>query len=71
MGWAEEAEEALKGCSLKEEHRALIGTTLEGYRSAEAGLREVFKNLVAGFEVFLSRIRFAFSHLFSNLCPRT
>ena len=53
MGWAEEAEEALKGCSLKEEHRALMGTTLEGYRSAEAGLREVFKSLVAGFEIRL------------------
>ena len=59
MGWAEEVEEALKGCSLKEEHRALIGTVLEGYRSAEAGLHEVFKNLVAGFEVHLLRIWFA------------
>jgi hypothetical protein len=60
-GWAKEAEEALRGCSLKEEHRALIGATLEGYRSAEAGLHEVFKNLVAGFEVRLLRIRFALS----------
>ena len=58
-GWAEEVEEALKGCSLKEEHRALIGTALEGYRSIEAGLHEVFKNLIAGFEVRLLRIRFA------------
>ena len=58
MGWAEEAEEALKGCSLKEEHRALIGTALEGYRSVEAGLREVFKSLVAGFEVCFLRIWF-------------
>ena len=55
MGWAEEAEEALKGCSLKEEHRALIGAALQGYRSIGAGLHEVFKSLVAGFEVcFLS-----------------
>ena len=52
-GWTKEMEDALKGSSIKEEHRALIGTALQGYRSAGAGLHEVFKNLVAGFKVRL------------------
>jgi hypothetical protein len=58
VGWTEEVEEALRGSSIKEEHRALIGTALEGYRSAGAGLYEVFKNLIVGFEVRLLRIWF-------------
>jgi hypothetical protein len=54
-GWTEEMEDTLKDSSIKEEHRALIGAALQGYRSTGAGLHEVFKNLVAGFEVcFLS-----------------
>ena len=35
-------EDALKGSSIKEEHHALIGAALQGYRSAEAGLHSVF-----------------------------
>ena len=55
MGWTEEMEDALKGSSIKEEHRALIGVALQGYQSAGASLHEVFKNLIAGFQVcFLS-----------------
>ena len=53
IGWTEEMEETLKGSSLKEEHRALIGAALQGSRSAGAGLHEVFKNLVTSFDVCL------------------
>jgi hypothetical protein len=59
-GWTEEMEDALKGSSVKEEHRALIGTALQGYRSAGAGLHEVFKNLIAGFEVRFLRVQFVY-----------
>ena len=51
MGWTEEVEGTRRGASIKEEHHALMGTVLEGYRSARAVLHEVFKNLAAGFEV--------------------
>ena len=51
-GWTEEMEAALTGSSLKEEHRALIGVVLQGFRPVEAGMREVFKGLVMSFEVF-------------------
>nr|XP_045089558.1 chromosome partition protein MukB-like [Aegilops tauschii subsp. strangulata] len=47
-------EETLKGSSLKEEHCAMICATLQGFRSAGAGLNEVFKNLVTSFEVSTS-----------------
>ena len=71
-GWTEEMEDALKGSSIKEEHRALIGMALQGYRSAGAGLHEVFKNLVVGFEVCFLRIQFVYlSCLFYEFCPRT
>jgi hypothetical protein len=50
-GWTEEMEDTLKDSSIKEEHRALIGAALQGFQSTEAGLHEVFKNLVASFEV--------------------
>ena len=57
-GRTEEMEDDLKGSSIKEEHRALMGTVLESYRSAGAALHKVFKNLVAGFELRLMRIQF-------------
>lgn len=50
-GWPEEMEEALTGSSIAEEHRALIGAALQGFRSAEARICEVFKGLVKNFEV--------------------
>jgi hypothetical protein len=64
-GWTEEMEDALKGSSVKEEHRALIGTALQGYRSAGAGLHEVFKNLIAGFEVHFLRVSICLFKLFA------
>ena len=71
-GWTEEMEDALKGSSIKEEHRALIGSALQGYRSTGSGIHEVFKNLVAGFEVRFLHIQFAYlSCLFYEFCPRT
>ena len=52
-------EYTLKGSSIKEEHRALIGAVMQGFRSAEVVLHEVFKNLVASFEVrFYPRTKF-------------
>ena len=45
-------EVALMGSSLKEEYRTLIGAALQGFRSIEARMREVFKGLVTSFEVF-------------------
>jgi hypothetical protein len=44
-------EAALTGSSLKEEHRTLIGTALQGFQSTEAGMREAFKGLITSFEV--------------------
>ena len=65
-------EDTLKGSSIKEEHRALIGVALQGFRSAGAGLHEVFKNLIVGFKVRFLRIQFVYlSYLFYEFCPRT
>jgi hypothetical protein len=50
-GWTEEMEDTLRGSSIKEKHRALMGAALQGFRSAEAGLHEVFKNLITSVEV--------------------
>ena len=44
-------EAALTGPSIAEEHRALIDTALQGFRSVEAEMREVFKGLFRSFEV--------------------
>ena len=38
-------EETLKGSSPKEEHRALIGMVLQGFRFMGVGMHEVFRNL--------------------------
>ena len=43
-------EEALTGSSLKEEHHALVGAVLQGFRSTEAGMLEAFKGLIKSFE---------------------
>ena len=63
MGWTEEVEETPRGSSIKEEHRALMGTALESYRSAGAVLHEVFKNLAAGFEVQFLRFHVVYLSL--------
>ena len=51
VGWTKEVEAALMGSSLKEEHRTLVGVALQGFRSAEARMREVFKGFIRIFEV--------------------
>ena len=72
MGWTEEMEDTLKGSSIKEEHRALIGAALQGFRSTGASLHEVFKNLIVGFEVRFLRVQFVYlNYVLYAFCPRT
>ena len=41
----------LKGTSIVDEHRALMGAVIEKIQSAESGLNEACINLITGFEV--------------------
>ena len=43
--------EALRGTSVMEEHRVLMGTVIEKVQSAKSGLNEACSNLLTGFEV--------------------
>ena len=51
MGWQKEMEVAMMSSSIIPEHRAVLGTALHHFRSAEAGIEEAFKGLFKGFEV--------------------
>ena len=65
-------EATLASSSLKGEHRALISATLQGFRSAEAGMREVFKGLVTSFEVcfsFVLRVISLFGFIYKSVYP--
>ena len=43
--------EALRGASIMEEHRILIGTVVERVQSVKSGLTEACTSLLTGFEV--------------------
>ena len=43
--------EALRGASIVEEHRILMGTVIEKVQSVKSGLTEACSNLLKGFEV--------------------
>ena len=43
--------EALRGASIVDEHRALMGTVIEKVQSAKSGLSEACSSLLTGFEV--------------------
>ena len=43
--------EVLRGASIKDEHRTLMGTVIEKVRSAKSGLTEACTSLLTGFEV--------------------
>ena len=43
--------EALRGASIVDEHRVLMGTVIEKVQSAENGLNEACSNPLTGFEV--------------------
>ena len=43
--------EALRGASIVEEHRILMGTVIERVQSIKSGLAEACSSLLAGFEV--------------------
>ena len=43
--------EALRGASVMDEHRVLMGTVIEKVQSAKSGLNEACGNLLTGFEV--------------------
>ena len=43
--------EALRGASVMDEHRVLMGAVIEKVRSAKGGLNEACSNLLTGFEV--------------------
>ena len=45
--------EALRGASIVDEHRALMGTVIEKVRSAKSGLTEACTSLLTGFEVII------------------
>ena len=49
--WPEELKILLGRACILEEHRALMGTVIEGISSAESGLHEAVKSLLTGFEV--------------------
>ena len=48
---------ALKGASIVEEHRALMGAVIEKIQSAESGLNEACVSLITGFEVCFVRFQ--------------
>ena len=43
--------EALRGASVVDEHRVLMGAVIEKVQSAKSGLNEACGNLLTGFEV--------------------
>ena len=43
--------EALRGASIVDEHRILMGTVIERVQSAKSGLTEACSSLLTGFEV--------------------
>ena len=43
--------EALRGASVMDEHRVLMGAMIEKVQSAKSGLNEACSNLLTGFEV--------------------
>ena len=51
MGWPKEMEVALMSSSIVPEHRAVLGTALHHFQSAEAGIKEAFKGLSKGFQI--------------------
>ena len=48
---SEELKDLLGRASISEEHRALMGTVIERFSSAESGLHEAGRSLLTGFEV--------------------
>ena len=50
-GRQQEVEAALSSSSILPDHRAMLGTAFTQFRSAEAGILEVFLGLAKGFEV--------------------
>ena len=45
--------EALRGASIVDEHRALMGMVIEKVQSAKSGLTEACASLLTGFEVII------------------
>ena len=43
--------EVLRGASIEDEHRTLMGTVIEKVQSAKSGLTEACTSLLTGFEV--------------------
>ena len=43
--------EALRGTSVVDERRVLMGAVIEKVQSAKSGLNEAYSNLLTGFEV--------------------
>ena len=51
LGASDNPLEALRGASIVDEHRVLMGMIIERVQSAKSGLTEASSNLLAGFEV--------------------
>ena len=51
LGAPDNLMEALRGASIVDEHRVLMGTVIEKVKSVKSGLNEACNNLLIGFEV--------------------
>ena len=51
LGAPDNLMEALRGASIVDEHRILMGTVIEKVQSVKSGLNEACHNLLTGFEV--------------------
>ena len=62
-----EAQDLLKRASISEDHHTLMSTMIERISSAESGLHDAVRSLLAGFEVQKNDIPFdSFTH---KVCP--
>ena len=60
--------EALRGTSIVDEHRVLMGVVIEKVQSAKSGLNEAFTSLLTGFEVRDVISMVAFACIIIHLC---
>ena len=65
---SEELKDLLGRASISEDHRALMGTVIERISSAESGLHEAVRSLLAGFEVRKMMYLLTVPHIKCALC---
>ena len=57
LGTPDNLMEALRGASIMDEHRVLMGAVIEKVQSTKNGLNEAYASLLTGFEVSNQNIR--------------